>query len=78
MKGALEVERLSLEELCERNLEGGLLYWGPQRICQVRLWKWASVSIGVPLLEDMEGRSFLRAFERRENFIYLGIILRAI
>jgi len=26
-----------------------------------------SVSIGDPLLGDMEGRSFLRAFERREN-----------
>jgi len=30
------------------NLQGGLLYWGPRKICQVRLWKWASVSIGVP------------------------------
>jgi hypothetical protein len=29
MKEALEVERLSLRELCEGNLEGGLLYWGP-------------------------------------------------
>jgi hypothetical protein len=25
------------------------------------LWKWASVSIGAPLLGTMEGRSFLRA-----------------
>jgi len=35
MKGALEVEglSLSLRELCEGNLEGGLLYWGPRRIC---------------------------------------------
>jgi len=31
MKGALEVERLSLRELCEGNLEWGLLYWGPWR-----------------------------------------------
>jgi len=29
MKGALQVERLSLRELCEGKLEGGLLYWGP-------------------------------------------------
>jgi len=29
MKGALEVERLSLRELREGNVEGGLLYWGP-------------------------------------------------
>jgi hypothetical protein len=25
-------------ELYEGNLEGGLLYWGPRRIYQVRLW----------------------------------------
>jgi len=29
VKGALEVERLSPRELCEENLEEGLLYWGP-------------------------------------------------
>jgi len=29
MKGGVEVERLSLRELCEVNLEGRLLYWGP-------------------------------------------------
>ena len=29
LKGALEVERLSLWELCEGNLEGGLPCWGP-------------------------------------------------
>ena len=38
MKGALEVERLSLSlslrELCEGNLEVRLLYWGPWRICR--------------------------------------------
>ena len=28
-KGSLEVERLSLWELCEGNLEGGLPCWGP-------------------------------------------------
>ena len=28
LKGALEVEELSLRELCEGNLEGGLLCWG--------------------------------------------------
>ena len=37
----------------------------------LRLWKWTSVSIGAPLLESMEGCSFPKAFERRENlFIY--------
>jgi len=29
LKGALEVECLSLWELCEGNLEGGLPCWGP-------------------------------------------------
>ena len=61
MKGALEVERLSLTELCEENLEGGLLYWGPLSkaleigVCFLR----------VPLLGNMQGRSFPRAFDRR-------------
>jgi len=36
--------------------------------------KWAFVSIGAPLLGNMEGRSFPRAFERRESFLYLGKI----
>ena len=31
-----------------------------------------SVSIGAPLLGNMEGRSFPRVVERRENFLYLG------
>jgi hypothetical protein len=30
MKGALEVEHLSLRELYEGNLEKGLLYWEPE------------------------------------------------
>ena len=29
LKGALEVEHLSLWELCEGNLKGGLPCWGP-------------------------------------------------
>jgi hypothetical protein len=33
MKGALEVELLSLREFCEGNLEGRLHYCGPRRIC---------------------------------------------
>jgi hypothetical protein len=32
LKGALEVERLSLWELCGGNLEGGLPCWAPWRI----------------------------------------------
>jgi hypothetical protein len=37
---------LCLWELYEGNLEGGLRYWGPRKLCQVRHWKCASVSIG--------------------------------
>jgi hypothetical protein len=34
MKGVLRGSAsLSVEALCEENLEGGPLYWGPQRIC---------------------------------------------
>ena len=29
----------------------------------------------VPVLENMEGRSFLRAFEGRDKFLYLGKFL---
>jgi len=32
LKGALEVRHFSLWELCEENLEGGLLCWEPWRI----------------------------------------------
>jgi hypothetical protein len=28
----------------EGDLEGGILYWGPQKICKLRLWKWVSTS----------------------------------
>ena len=31
--------------------------------------------IGAPLLGNMEGNSFPRAFERREKFLYLGTFL---
>ena len=41
----------------------------------LRLWKWTSVSIEAPLWGNMEGRSFPRAFERREKFVYLGKFL---
>ena len=34
LKGALEVERRSLWELCEGNLEGEFPWWGPRRICR--------------------------------------------
>ena len=43
-----------------------------------RLWNWPSVSIGAPLLGNMEGRPFSRAFEKREKLLYLGKFLRGI
>jgi hypothetical protein len=61
-------------ELYEGNLEEGLLYWGAPK-GMLRLWKWASVSTGVPLLGNIKGRSSPRPFERREKFLYLGRFL---
>jgi hypothetical protein len=75
---ALGMGHRSSREIYEGNLEGGLLYWGPWRMCKGRLWKWASVSIEAPLLGNMERRSFPTAFERREKFNYLGKFLRGI
>jgi len=46
---ALEMKCLSLWELWNRNLKGGLLYWGCWRIHKRRLWKWPSLSIWAPL-----------------------------
>jgi hypothetical protein len=68
---ALGMGHLSSRELHEGNLEGGLLYWWPRKICWVRFWKWTSVSIWALLWGNMEGRSFPTAFERRDKFLYL-------
>jgi hypothetical protein len=62
----LETERLFLWELCEGNLEGGLLCWGLIKICKRRLWKWniflyvGDPGWGVSLLgtlRDMPGKA---------------------
>jgi len=37
-----------------------------------------SVSIGAPLLGNMEGRCFPRAFERRDKFLHLGEIFKLV
>jgi len=64
--------------LCGGELEGGLVYWGPWRICAVRLWKRMSFSIEAPFWGTWRGCSFPRDFKRRmrvfhqENF-YWGI-----
>jgi hypothetical protein len=63
------MEHLFPWELCEGNLEGGLLCWGLIKICKRRLWKWNIISLcrgfvrgtwsGVSLmgtLRDMSGK----------------------
>jgi hypothetical protein len=58
MKGSLGMEHLSLKRLSAVGLWGGLLYRGPPKDMLSKALAWASVSIGVPLLGNMEGRSF--------------------
>ena len=54
---------LSPRELYEGSLQGGLLYWGPWRMCKGRLWERASLSTGAPL-GNLEGDSYTGGFER--------------
>jgi len=42
---------------------GGLLYWGPCRICRGKLWRRTFLSVGAPL-GNLEGGSFTGDFER--------------
>jgi len=48
-EGALEGEHLSLRELCEGNLEEGLLCQGSGRTWGGGLKRWATLSVGAPL-----------------------------
>jgi len=65
------MELLSLWELCEGHLEAGLLDWGPRRIGQVRLWKWASFSIGAPFWGTWGDAPFLVPLREGKNlFVY--------
>jgi hypothetical protein len=50
----------------------------PRRLCQVRLLKWASASIGFPLLGYMNGHFIPRSFENWEKFVCLGNFMRNI
>jgi hypothetical protein len=52
-------------------MAAGISYREPNTEEERRLWKWASVSIGTLLLGNTEGRSFSRAFERREKFLHV-------
>jgi len=49
MKETLQIKRFSLKRLSAEGLWGGLLYWGPWKICYERLRIQASLSIGAPL-----------------------------
>ena len=60
----------SLWELCEGKLEGGLLYWGPWRIHEVRFWKRMSFSIEASFWGTWRGYSFARGFKRRMRVFY--------
>jgi len=51
--------------------EGGLLYWGALIYMLIKAWKWASTSIGAPLLGNMDGRFFLGAFLLEEFLLGL-------
>ena len=55
--------RLCLWELCEGNLQRRLHGWGTPKDVLSKALERASVFIGAPLLGNMEGHSFLRAFE---------------
>jgi hypothetical protein len=54
----------------EGDLEGGGPLLGTQKDTLSKAWKWASASVGVPLLGNMEGSFFLRAF------LLMGIFIR--
>jgi len=60
---ALKVMCLSLCEHCKGNLERGLLYWGPWRMCKGRPWRRASLSIEAVLV-NLEGGLYAGEFER--------------
>jgi hypothetical protein len=64
MKGALGMERFSLKRLSEEGLWGALLYWGPWKICEERLWIQASLSIRGPI-GDPGGDLLAGTFERK-------------
>ena len=60
------MEHLSLQELCQGEPGGGLLYWGSRRICKERLWIWASLLMGAPL-GNLEGGLFTRDLHVEEG-----------
>ena len=49
------MKHLSLWELSEWNLEGGLLSWGPRRTCKGRLLE-TSISLSLSLQGEPRGR----------------------
>jgi hypothetical protein len=71
MKGTLEMERLSLRVLCEGNLEGDYFTENPKDMLSKAV-EMTTFSLGASLLGNIERYSIPRAFDRRENFLYLG------
>ena len=68
---ALETGHLSLRELCEGNLEGGLFLLGTLKDMLSKALEMGVCFHGSPVLGNMGGRSFPGAFERWEKFIFL-------
>ena len=58
-------------ELHERNVEGGLLYWGPRRYMRSRALEMGVCFHRGLVLGNMEGRSFSRAFEKSVKCLFI-------
>ena len=48
---------------------GGLLYWGPWRLCRGRLWWGASLFIGTPIGEPERGFMYRGLWETDEGYV---------
>ena len=55
--------------------KGGLLYWGPCRICRGRVWRRASQSIGAPLGNLERGLLYQGLWEMDEGELWQGASL---
>jgi len=65
-------DRPSLSDgLHEGDLEGGLLYWGLEKMCYVRLRNWASASLGPRFWGTWRGALFLGPMRKGKKNSYL-------
>ena len=60
--GGLKAWGIALQDIPWRDHWGRTLLMGTPKVMSSKAWKWASASIGAPLLGNMEGHFFLRAF----------------